>query len=225
MAAIPGMTEQAHARPSAWAMPSTYDVIIDRGHLSSLRATPILPDEPVSHPGDLWTRPGAPSLGGPGGACTPNPGRKSRSPATWGERRLTFYLPVVVQEGRTPTGRKTRSRVPLFTSYVFFQGDDEQRRAALTSNRLVQTLPVPDPDGLVADLRQIDQMLRSRWPVAPEPTHPVGARVLIANGPLAGLVGTVVRRGQGDRFVAVVQFLGSGASADLRDWQVERVES
>ena len=39
--------------------------------------------------------------------------------------------------------------------------------------------------------------------------------------PLAGLVGTVVRRGKGDQFVAVLRFLGQGAMVELRDWQVE----
>lgn len=186
---------------------------------------PILPDEPVLYPVDLWTRPGGPERGKPWWCLHTKPRQEKSVARDLLERGLTFYLPVVVHEGRTPTGRKTRSRVPLFTGYVFFQGEDHERREALTTNRLVQTLPVPDPDGLVADLRQIDQMLRSGLPVEAEPTHPVGARVRIVTGPLAGLVGTVVRRGQGDRFVAVVRFLGGGASADLRDWQVERVES
>jgi transcription antitermination factor NusG len=186
---------------------------------------PILPDEPVVYPVDLWTRPGGPKSGQPWWCLHTKPRQEKSVARDLRERRLTFYLPVVVQESRTPTGRKIRSRVPLFTSYVFFQGDDEQRRSALTTNRLVQTLPVPDPNGLVADLRQIDQMLRSGLPVMPEPIHPVGARVQIASGPLAGMIGIVIRRGQSDRFVAIVQFLGSGASADLRDWQVERVET
>lgn len=185
---------------------------------------PILPDEPVLYPPDLWTGQDGPEPGRPWWCLHTKPRQEKSVARDLMVRGLTFYLPLVVQESRTPTGRKIRSRVPLFTSYVFFQGDDEQRRAALTTNRLVHALPVPDPDGLVADLRQIDRMLRSGLPVVPEATHPVGSRVRIVTGPLAGLVGTVARRGQGDRFVAIVQFLGSGASADLRDWQVEQVE-
>jgi transcriptional antiterminator RfaH len=64
-------------------------------------------------------------------------------------------------------------------------------------------------------------MLSSGLPVQPEPTVPVGARVKIASGPLAGLEGTVIRRGKRDQFVAVVHFLGRGATVDLEDWQVE----
>ena len=37
--------------------------------------------------------------------------------------RVPYYLPQVVREERTPQGRKTRSVVPLFTSYLFLLGD------------------------------------------------------------------------------------------------------
>jgi hypothetical protein len=35
--------------------------------------------------------------------------------------------------------------------------------------------------------------------------------------------GTVIRRGKRDEFVAVVRFLGRGATVDLEDWQVEQI--
>ena len=66
-------------------------------------------------------------------------------------------------------------------------------------------------------------MLSSGLPVSAEPMMPVGAKVRIATGPLTGIVGTVIRRGNRDQFVAVVQFLGRGATVDLEDWQVEQV--
>ena len=37
------------------------------------------------------------------------------------------------------------------------------------------------------------------------------------------MVGTVIRRAKRDQFVAVVRFLGRGATVDLQDWQVEQV--
>jgi transcriptional antiterminator RfaH len=67
-------------------------------------------------------------------------------------------------------------------------------------------------------------MLGSGLTVSAEPAVPVGAKVRIATGPLTGIVGTVIRRGKRDQFVAVVQFLGRGATVDLQDWQVERVD-
>jgi transcriptional antiterminator RfaH len=138
--------------------------------------------------------------------------------------QIPHYLPQITQISRTPAGRKIRSVLPLFTSYVFLFGDEEERVAALKSNRLVKILEVPDQDQLADDLRQIQTMLSSGLPVSPEPTYPVGTAVRIINGPLRGLVGKVIRRDKRDQFVAVVNMLGCGAAVDLEDWQVERVE-
>jgi hypothetical protein len=37
------------------------------------------------------------------------------------------------------------------------------------------------------------------------------------------MIGTVFRRDRRDQLVAVVRFLGRGATVELRDWQVERI--
>jgi transcriptional antiterminator RfaH len=113
--------------------------------------------------------------------------------------------------------------MPLFASYMFFHGDRKDRLTALQGNRLVNVLEVADQEALVRDLRQIHTMLGSGLVVSAEPTVPVGATVRIETGPLTGLVGTVIRRGNRDQFVALVQFLGRGATVDLQDWQVEQV--
>jgi transcriptional antiterminator RfaH len=107
---------------------------------------------------------------------------------------------------------------------VFFQGDDWQRVEALKSDKLNRVLEVTDQDGLVRDLRQIYRLLSSGLEVMPEQIHPVGSRVRIVSGPLQGMVGTIFRRDRRDQFVAVVRFLGRGATVELRDWQVERIE-
>jgi hypothetical protein len=67
-------------------------------------------------------------------------------------------------------------------------------------------------------------MLSSGLPIAPEPTHVVGATIRTLVGPLRGLIGTVIRRDGRDRFVASVRFLGRGVTVDLQDWQVETVQ-
>jgi len=187
---------------------------------------PILPAEPDFYPPDLWEDPKA----------IP----RSREEAVWwclhakprqekaiGRelRKLgqTFYLPQVLKEDRTPQGRKIRSVIPLFPSYLFLHGDHNDRLAALRGNRLVAVLEVNDQASLDRDLRQIHTMLSSGLPVEPEPTVPVGAKVKIITGPLTGIEGTVIRRGKRDQFVAVVRFLGRGATVNLEDWQVEQV--
>jgi len=187
---------------------------------------PILPAEPDFYPPELWLDP----------ECVPRHNSESvwwclhtkprQEKATARELRkggLTFYLPQVLKEDRTPQGRKIRSVIPLFSSYLFLLGDLQDRLAALRGNRLVSVLEVSDQKTIEHDLRQIQRMLSSGLPVLPEATVPVGARVKITTGPLTGIEGTVIRRGKRDQFVAVVQFLGRGATVDLQDWQVEQV--
>lgn len=137
--------------------------------------------------------------------------------------RIAFYLPQVVHESRTPSGRKTRSIRPLFTSYVFMRGDEHKRIEAFRGDTLAIILEVADQGTLHKDLEKIYRMLASGLPVSLEPSHPIGVRVRITGGPLAGLEGTVIRRGPRDRFVAVVNFLGRGGVVDLQDWEAEPI--
>jgi transcription antitermination factor NusG len=186
---------------------------------------PILPAEPDLYPRDLWENPATP---GNGDARTwwclhTKPRQEKATARDLRVHRVPFYLPQVVHEDRTPQGRKTRSVLPLFPSYLFLLGNDEERLLALKGNRLVRVIEVNDQDAIGHDLRQIYQMLASGLAVVPEPAVPVGARVRIVSGPLTGIEGTVIKRGKRDQFVAVVHFLGSGATVDLEDWQVEQV--
>jgi transcription antitermination factor NusG len=189
---------------------------------------PILPAEPDLYPPDLWQ-----GVDGEDGQfsddrrwwCLHTKPRQEKATARdLRSLKVAYYLPQVVREERTPQGRKTRSVVPLFTSYMFLLGDQSERLASLKSNRLVRVIDVTDQKTLGHDLRQIHQMLASGLAVVPEPQVPVGARIRILSGPLTGIEGRVVRRGKRDQFVAVVQFLGSGATVDLEDWQVEQID-
>lgn len=185
---------------------------------------PILPAEPDLFPADLWAEGRAAHPAGGTWWCLHTKPRQEKAAARHlRSKNISYYLPLVVHEDRTPQGRKIRSVLPLFTSYLFLRGDEEDRLEALRGNRLVNVLEVADQDRLVHDLRQIHRMLSSGLAVVPEPKMPVGARVRIKTGPLARIEGIVIKRGKRDQFVAVVQFLGRGATVDLEDWQVEQV--
>jgi hypothetical protein len=185
---------------------------------------PILPAEPETFPEDLWDSDLIRSENVRWWCLHTKPRQEKATARHLLDRRIGYYLPQVPRVGRTPGRRKIRSMMPLFPCYVFLLGDEYQRLEAFRGGTLVNVLEVADQPCLVRDLRQIHQMLASGLPVALEPTHPVGARVRIASGPLTGVVGAVIRRGPRDRFVAIVNFLSSGAVVDLEDWQVERVD-
>jgi transcriptional antiterminator RfaH len=185
---------------------------------------PILAAEPDLHPANLWQLGG---VGAPGDRwwCLHTKPRQEKAIARELKlREISYYLPQVTKVDRTPQGRRIRSNVPLFAGYLFLLGDEAARLAALRTNRLANVLEVVDQETLIGDLRQIHQMLASGLTVLPEPTMPIGSRVRVKTGPLMGMMGTVVRRGKRDHFVALVQFLGRGATVELEDWQVERLD-
>jgi transcription antitermination factor NusG len=183
---------------------------------------PILPAEPDMYPEDLWEGDAGRDDADRRWYCLHTRPRQEKATARdLRARRVAFYLPQIVREDRTPAGRKTRSILPLFGGYLFLFGDESDRVEALKGNRLVRVLEVADQEGLIRDLEQIHRMLASGLAIEPEHAAPVGGRVRVASGPLTGLVGTVVRRGKGDHFVALVKMLGLGAAVALEDWQVE----
>lgn len=202
---------------------------------------PILPAEPAIFPSDLFhdgpkTVDSSPVNGNGNGNgdgehdekprwwCLHTKPRQEKATARYlRERNLAHYLPQITRESHTPGGRKIRSVVPLFPSYLFLKGDRHARREAFRGSNLVNVLEVEDQPQIDRDLRQIHQMLSSGLPVVPEPDYPVGTRVRILSGPLEGLIGTVVRKGNSDRFVAMVHFLGRGAMVALESWQIEPV--
>src|SRR5215471_9152028 len=81
---------------------------------------------------------------------------------------IPFYGPTIEKRGRTPQGRIRTSYIPLFANYVFVYGNGSQRYAALTTNCVSRDIAVVDGDQLVADLRQLQQMLLCGAPVVPE---------------------------------------------------------
>jgi transcriptional antiterminator RfaH len=186
---------------------------------------PILSAEPDRYPEDLWEV-GVPLPAKPDAVwwCLHTKPRQEKATAReLRQQGVVYYLPQVVKESRTPQGRRIQSVAPLFAGYLFLYGDPRDRLAALRGDRLVHVLEVVDQDDLVSDLRQIHRMIGSGLTVSSEPVVPVGAKVRIVTGPLTGMIGTVIRRGKRDQFVAVVQFLGRGATVDLEDWQVETI--
>ena len=186
---------------------------------------PILPAEPEMYPSTLWQedRP-RDDRHGRWWCLHTKPRQEKTLARALRQRGISHYLPQIVYESRTPGGRTIRSMLPLFPGYLFLHGDDSHRAAALQGDHLAHLLEVANQAALEQDLRQIHQMLSSGLPIAPEPTSVAGATIRILAGPLRGLIGTVIRRGGRDRFVASVRFLGRGVTVDLQDWQVETVQ-
>ncbi|MEK6235614.1 MAG: hypothetical protein N2C14_12970 [Planctomycetales bacterium] len=145
-------------------------------------------------------------------------------------RRLTalevpFYGPLIRRRTQAPNGRKRESFVPLFPNYVFVHGDDEQRRAALTTNCVSKCLPVADAEQLTRDLSQLHAIIEADIDMTPEARLEPGTPVRICSGSMAGLEGVVLKRHGQERLVVAVRFLQQGASILVEDFAVEPISA
>jgi len=186
---------------------------------------PILPREPDIFPEDLLEEHRA--VGGPGTtwwALYTMPRREKELVRRLRSMAVPHYCPLIRRRTRSPSGRVRVSYVPLFAGYVFALGDKDQRYGALTTNCVSRCLAVPDGEELAHDLRQIHRLVQSDAPLTAEARIEPGNRVRIRSGSLCGLEGTVIKRRGTERLLVVVTFLQKGASVQLDDFQVERID-
>jgi transcriptional antiterminator RfaH len=137
--------------------------------------------------------------------------------------QIPFYLPLVkkIHPGRD---RTRTSFVPLFSGYVFLFASEAERIRSLTTNRISRILEVDDAEQLLFDLRQLKRLIDSNAPLTVEQRLAPGDRVRVKQGVLLGMEGTVlVRRGQ-TRLLVRVNFLQQGASVEVHDYFLERID-
>jgi transcriptional antiterminator RfaH len=135
------------------------------------------------------------------------------------------YLPLHRHETRSrSTGRISRSIVPVFTGYLFFNGTEEQRSLALTTNRVAKTLAVPDQLELVQHLRQVQQVLGTGTQFQWQGSLQVGDWARVVAGPLTGTEGVVYQRLSELRLALNVQMLGQAISIEVSREMIEKID-
>ncbi len=184
---------------------------------------PILVREPDIFPSDLFDRP-AIENGATWWVLYTMSRREKQLMRCLHTAEISFYAPLVRQRKRSPAGRQYVTYATLFPGYVFLKGDDDQRRAALTTNCVSRCISVSDPARLTHDLQQIRRLIEAEVPLSTEKRLEPGERVRVSSGPLIGLEGTVIRRHGDRRLLVAVQFLQQGTSVQLDDFAVERID-
>lgn len=140
------------------------------------------------------------------------------------QQQVACFCPIAKQTYRSPAGRQRHSYLPLFSNYVFLFGEDSARQVAWESGCVSRMLPVDDTAQLTRDLCQVHQLLETGVSVGVEPRLEPGTRVRVKHGALQGQVGRVFRRHGQSRLLVVVNFLQQGASVEVNDWDVERID-
>jgi len=141
-------------------------------------------------------------------------------------RGVFWYLPLYLRTTRSKaTGRISRSIMPVFPGYVFFQGDEAQRQLVLTTNRIANTLAVHHQLQLIGELRQIQRVLATQTDFHWEPTIEVGQWARVIAGPLAGTEGIVCRRMSQMRLALNVRMLSQSVVVEVSRDRLERIEA
>lgn len=135
------------------------------------------------------------------------------------------HLPLALHVTRSPrTNRISRSLVPVFPGYVFFNGSEEQRYMALRTNRIAHVLSVVNQEQFLTELRQVHRLLEERGQFAVVPRIQEGRWGRIIAGPLLGLEGVVVRYRGRFRLCMNVTILGQSVSVEVDYDQVEPID-
>jgi transcription antitermination factor NusG len=129
---------------------------------------------------------------------------------------LATYLPML-QKVRRWSDRKKVVEVPYFPGYVFLRCGEEQRSTAWAVPGAVRFLGAEGRATAIdsGEIESIRDALSRRIPFDPHPRLEPGQQVTIANGPLSGLTGILVRRQRKYRLVLCIKAMGQGISAEV----------
>jgi transcription antitermination factor NusG len=137
---------------------------------------------------------------------------------------IACYLPLQRKASRSRGGRVHIADVPVFAGYLFFNATDGQRYRALATNRVANTLFVPDQDGLVAQIRHIHRILHSDAAIEHFNGVRVGQWVRVVAGPMMGVEGRVTRKLGRTRLVVTVDILGQSVATEVDAELLERID-
>lgn len=138
-------------------------------------------------------------------------------------RKISYFLPMSWKV-RRKSRRTTRSLLPLFSGYLFFCGQENDRVEVLRTDRVANLIEVKDQQKLVRELQQIEQALRAGEPVTPHKYLKEGQKCRVVAGPLMGLEGVVAGVRGEMRLVLQVDMLGQAASVEIDVDMIEPVD-
>lgn len=136
---------------------------------------------------------------------------------------ISYFLPMSWKV-RRQRGRTIRSLLPLFSGYLFFCGDENQRLEVLRTNRVANLIEVKDQEKLLSELLQIEQALRAGTPLVPHRYIKAGRHCRVIVGPLADLQGIVIKTKNVMRLVLQVDMLGQATSVEIDTDMIEVID-
>ena len=132
------------------------------------------------------------------------------------ELGVEAFLPMVTKWSRWKD-RKKRVDWPLFPGYCFARFDLDGRLTVLKRPGVVHIVsvagdPAPIPEGEIESLRQL---VESDLKFDPCPLITEGMMVEVVHGPLTGVVGRLVRKGDHARLVLSVSLINQAVTVQV----------
>lgn len=130
------------------------------------------------------------------------------------KKNIGYFLPLVekVQKKRRQT---LRSMLPLFSGYVFFCGDENDRLETLRTNRVANIIEVIDQQRFVNELASIERAAAEGFDLAPHKYIKKGRLCRVIAGPLIGTEGMVSESTDKTRLVLQIDMLGKATSLEI----------
>jgi transcription antitermination factor NusG len=138
-------------------------------------------------------------------------------------KNINYFLPMTWKVQRRKH-RTLRSLLPLFSGYLFFCGEENERVEVLRTNRVANIIEVKDQQKLLDELLQIEQALVAGAPLTPYKYIKTGQRCKVIAGPLLDLQGIVVTTKNETRLVLQIDMLGQAASVEIDIDMIELID-
>jgi len=142
------------------------------------------------------------------------------------KKSLEVFLPKIKIKSKR-RDRKLMIQVPLFPGYIFVKTDlnPNEHIEILKTTGAVRLVGNKDGPVSIADptIDSLRIMVATEHPITTGSRFKKGDRVVVVEGPFAGVVGTFVRyRGQ-ERVIVNIEALGQYAAVDVSEDDVEKL--
>ena len=143
-----------------------------------------------------------------------------------GKKSLEVFLPKIQVKSKR-RDRKLLIRVPLFPGYLFVKTNLNPNEHIEILKTIGAVRLVGNKDGPVSipddSLESLKIMVATDHPVATGSRFKKGDRVMVVEGPFAGVIGTFVRYRGKERVIVNIEALGQYAGVDVSEDDVEKL--
>ena len=138
------------------------------------------------------------------------------------QRKVSYFLPLIKK--KQPSIKRVRySLSPLFTSYIFFKANNDERVQALKTNRIIQTIHVENQSLLVKEMDIIYRAITNRNVNEYILDLKKGQKVKIIAGPLIGLEGILLEHKNERAIIIEVESVNKTIRVEIDSDRIEPI--